>query len=295
MRYRPFGVNGKAVSAASLVLSEEVRSQPVAAWKSLVIAALECGINAFEVTDKSPNAAEGLRQAVESVERRLIFLTWKICGDPRTPLDGRRLQESVRRGLQGVGVEYFDLLSIDETAYATLAPEAARLLDDLRRTDIAWALGIAGGGELVDKALATGAFDALTSPYNLATGWAIRRRIREASHSNIAVLGAEAFPPDLCRLPSQVTGRPSLFRRPGPTTSSIGAYTFLHETRGWEADELCLAYAMTEPALASVQIEASRPEVIERLSLVPDRDLPTGLAAQIEMARIDHENRAPGG
>jgi hypothetical protein len=51
---------------------------------------------------------------------------------------------------------------------------------------------------------------------------------------------------------------------------------------------------MTEPSLATIQIEAVRPEVIERLAAVPDRELPTGIAAQIEMARIDSENRAPG-
>jgi hypothetical protein len=38
--------------------------------------------------------------------------------------------------------------------------------------------------------------------------------------------------------------------------------------------------------LASLLIEADHGERIERLSAVPERDLPTGVAAQIEMARF---------
>jgi aryl-alcohol dehydrogenase-like predicted oxidoreductase len=295
MRYRPFGVSGKAVSAVSLAMSEVYRSQPAAQWRNLAIAALESGVNAFEVTDGSPQAADGLRQALESLERRLVFLAWRVPGDGRSPLDARRLQQCVRDSLQQTGGAYLDLLVVDEAAYATMSSEASRLLEDLRRSDLVLAAAIAGSGAVVDQALAEGRFDALVSPYNLTTGWATRRRIREASLANIAVIGAEAFPPALCTQPAQSPAKSGLFRRPGPSAATAGPYGFLHDTRGWEADELCLAYAMTEPALATIQIEANRPEVIERLALIPDRELPTGLAAQIEMARIDSENPTPRG
>ncbi|MDX5392483.1 MAG: hypothetical protein LPJ86_01520 [Caulobacteraceae bacterium] len=294
MRYRPFGVNGKAVSAASLALSEEFKSQPAETWRSLAIAALESGINAFEVTEGSPHAASGLRAAAGSLERRLLFFAWKIRGEGRPPLDARRLQDSVRSGLQALGGGYLDLVVIDEAAYAGMSAEAHRLLADLKSSNLVLSAAIAGAGPLVDKALASGSFDALASPYSLTTGWAVRRRLREASLANLAVLGTDAFPPELCRAPTQSPTKLGLLRRSGPTAASVGPYAFLHETRGWEADELCLAYAMTEPSLATIQIEAVRPEVIERLAAVPDRELPTGIAAQIEMARIDSENRAPG-
>ncbi|HMO42160.1 MAG TPA: hypothetical protein PKB04_02305, partial [Phenylobacterium sp.] len=70
-------MSGKAVSAVSLAMSEVYRSQPAAQWRNLAIAALESGVNAFEVTDGSPQAADGLRQALESLERRLVFLAWR--------------------------------------------------------------------------------------------------------------------------------------------------------------------------------------------------------------------------
>ena len=64
------------------------------------------------------------------------------------------------------------------------------------------------------------------------------------------------------------------------------AYAFLHETYGWTAEEIALAYAMTQPALASVQINTDSAERIEALCAVCERDMPPGLAPRIEMARF---------
>jgi aryl-alcohol dehydrogenase-like predicted oxidoreductase len=287
MRYRPFGISGKAVSALSLLLRDHGRAQPPGAWRSLAVSAMECGINAFEVEAGVDTLAVGFRQAMESVERRLLFVAWRICGDGRSPTDARAVEDAVRHGLAQTGAGYFDLLTLDEPAYATLTSEGARMLDNARSAGLALQIGISGSGALVDQAVASGEFDALSSPFNLTSGWNIRRRIREAAQRNMSITGYDAFPPELCRPPAQAPAKTSLFRRSGPSAATVGAYGFLHETRNWAADELCLAYALTEPSLACIQIEAHRPEVIERLAGVPDRELPTGLAAQIEMARID--------
>ncbi|MBP7649752.1 MAG: hypothetical protein KA744_07890, partial [Phenylobacterium sp.] len=72
--------------------------------------------------------------------------------------------------------------------------------------------------------------------------------------------------------------------------AGAGTYAFLHQTHGWSAEEVCLAYALTEPAFATVQVEQFRAEAIERLALITDKDLPTGVAAQIEMARFSADN-----
>lgn len=287
MRYRPFGISGKAVSALSLLLRDHGRAQPPGAWRVLTVSAMECGVNAFEVEAGVETLAAGFRQAAESIERRLLFIAWRICGDGRSPTDARAIEDAVRNGLTQTGAGYFDLLTLDEPAYATLTAEGARMLEDVRSAGLALQIGISGAGALVDQAVTSGAFDALSSPFNLTSGWNIRRRIRDAAQLNMSITGFDAFPPELCRPPAQAQAKASLFRRSGPTAASVAAYGFLHETRNWEADELCLAYALTEPSLACIQIEAHRPEVIERLSAVPDRELPTGLAAQIEMARID--------
>lgn len=286
MRYRPFGLSGKAVSVLSLLLRDQGRRVPTGTWRSLTVNAMECGINAFEVEAGVEPLAAGFRQGLESVERRLLFVAWRITSDGRTPTDARAIELAVRAGLAQTGATYFDLLTVDEAAFATLTAEGARLLEDVRNAGLALELGVSGVGAVVDQAVASGAFDVLSSPFNLTSGWNVRRRIREAAQRNMTITGFDAFPAELCRDPSKDKPKGSLFRRSAGSPPS-GGYGFLHETRNWQADELCLAYALTEPALACVQFEAYRPEVIERLAAVPDRELPPGIAAQIEMARID--------
>ena len=75
--------------------------------------------------------------------------------------------------------------------------------------------------------------------------------------------------------------------------AGCGTYAFLENTPGWKADEICLAYALTEPCLASVQVRPSSLVELERLAAVVERDMPPGLAAQIEMARFSPQPEAP--
>jgi hypothetical protein len=70
----------------------------------------------------------------------------------------------------------------------------------------------------------------------------------------------------------------------------MGSYAFLDRTHGWDAEEICIAYALTEPALATVQIEPASIARLEQLAQIPDREMPPGLAAQIEMARFSPEH-----
>ena len=78
MRYRPFGPSATVVSAISLALGDDpTRSRP-SDWVSLIFAALESGINCFEVVGRDPAIMDGVAQALQSVERRLVFITWRL-------------------------------------------------------------------------------------------------------------------------------------------------------------------------------------------------------------------------
>jgi hypothetical protein len=68
--------------------------------------------------------------------------------------------------------------------------------------------------------------------------------------------------------------------------AGAGTYAFLNRTRNWTPEEICLAHALTEPSLASVQVSAERVDRIEALAAIPDKELPPGVSAQIEMARF---------
>ena len=76
------------------------------------------------------------------------------------------------------------------------------------------------------------------------------------------------------------------FSKKPPPIEKTGGYEFMRRTPGWSPDEICLAYALTEPALASVLIEAFTPEDVERRAAGAERERPTGMPAQIEMARF---------
>ena len=77
-----------------------------------------------------------------------------------------------------------------------------------------------------------------------------------------------------------------------PIFKGVGTFAFLHQTQNWTAEEICLAYALTEPTLSTVLIDTADDKHLEALCAVPDRDLPPGLPAQIEMARVSQVTKA---
>lgn len=290
MRYRPFGASGKAVSALSLLLREAPNMGAPGQWRQLAFAAMENGVNCFEIAAGADVAALGVGEALKAVERRLIFLAWRLRGDPHGVLGAEAIAQSVRDGLARTGAGYFDLLMMDEAAYETLAPGALDYLQSLRSAGHCLQLGVAGDGAAADASIASGAFDVLATPFSLISDWQARRRIRDASAANMTLVAYDAFPAAVASAPTVQANAPrrGLFSRPDPLAGA-GTYAFLHETPSWTSEEICLAYCLTEPAFATLQVEAFRPDVIERLAAVTDRDLPTGVTAQIEMARFSTE------
>lgn len=287
MRYRPFGASGKAVSAVSLLLRDTPNMGTPHAWRGLVFGAMESGVNCFELEAGSDVLALGVGEALSAVERRLIFLSLRLRGVPQRPLTGDAVAASVRNALQRTGAGYFDLLMLDEVAYETLTRDGYKLLDDLRAAGRALQIGVAGEGQAIDQCIQSAAFDVLATPFSLVSDWQARRRIKDASAADMTLIAYDPFPPALCRpaKASPISGRAGLLRRAEPLAGT-GTYAFLHDTPRWTAEELCLAYTLTEPAFATTQVEAFRADAIERLAAVTDRDLPTGVAAQIEMARF---------
>ena len=291
MRYRPFGASGKAVSAISLLLREAPNMTTPHAWRTLVFSAMESGVNCFEITAGSEIMALGFGEALRAVERRLIAIGWRIHGDPRKVLTAEAISNSVRGGLARTGAGYFDVLMLDEAAFETLAPDAQGYLADLRAAGLVLQMGVVGDGDSIDACLESGLFDVLATPFSLVSDWKARRRIKDASARDMTMIAYDPFPAALCRPIGGGSIRTGLFKRPEPLAGA-GTYAFLHQTHGWSAEEICLAYSLTEPAFASVQVEQFRAEAIERLALITDKDLPTGVAAQIEMARFSADNTA---
>jgi aryl-alcohol dehydrogenase-like predicted oxidoreductase len=226
MRYRPLGISGKAVSAVSLALTRGGGPSDAAGWRSVMFQGMEHGVNCFDIECGNETLARGVAQALQAVERRLVFL---IC---------------------------------------TLRADSAAVKDP--------------------------EIEVLSTAYNLTSDSYTRRILREASSGGMTVVGYNPVPQSALQPPAKpkpLLGGKRERERHNPL-QGVGTYAFLHTTSGWKAEELCLAYALTEPSLATLQIDMSQLGLLESLAAVPERDAPTSLGAQVEMARFGGENDA---
>lgn len=289
MRYRPFGTTDMAVSALTLRLVDS-ESPRASDWRDLVFTALECGINSFQVEGESPAMLAGLGEAFASVERRLLFLTWRVRDDG-TAMDHQTIERLVGGAFEGLGLDYLDLVLVNDPRAPRLAPAFEAGLRSLHQSRAVRGLGIASRGDIDPGLMRNGMVTAISSPFNLSSGWAERHRIRSAAQADYAVIGEDFWPQALREGGESAPRKPSLWRRRTDPLADVGGYEFLHGTPGWSGEEICLGYALTEPSLATVRITADRPAEVERLAAVVERDLPNGVCAQIEMARFSAQER----
>lgn len=289
MRYRPFGATGIAVSALTLRLADSSRLR-AGDWRALVFTALENGVNSFQIDGDAPEMLQGAGEAFASVERRLLFLTWRVRQDANQL--GQQTLDDLRRGAyEGLALDYLDLILINDPQSSSLPMSFEAGLQTLWSARALGGLGVASRGDIHPDLLANGLVTAVSSPYNLSSGWAERHRIRQASQNNLAVIGEDFWPQALRELADQAPRRPSFWQRRTDPLADVGGYDFLNKTPGWSGEEICLGYALTEPSLATVRITADNRQEIERLAAVVERDLPTGVCAQIEMARFSAQER----
>lgn len=290
MRYRALGRTGGTISAISLRLSPGLERRRSRDWAALLRAGLEAGISGFHLDDADAELAEALAKVFTGVDRGLVFVSLRI-GEPPAVRPGRPglcaegLDRQVRQVLDRSGLGYLDAIAIEPTAPAEPQGAALAAALALKAEGLVRRLGLQGEAETAEAALAPGVFGFLATPYNLASGWRERRLVREAAAAGVAVFATTPLPSWLRSRDEADRPRP---RRRNPLAGA-GTYAFLRRTAGWTDEEIGVAFALSEPALASVLVEASSAERLERLAAAAERDLPPGLGAQIEMARFSPE------
>lgn len=289
MRYRPFGTSGIAVSALTLRLADSSRLR-ANEWRALIFTALENGINSFQVEGDSPELLKGAAEAFASVERHLLFLTWRVRGDAAA-LGQQAVDSLLQSAFETLSLDYLDLVLINDPLGPSLPSAFDAGLRSLAEADAVRGLGIASRGDIDPRLLKNGLVTAVSSPFNLSSGWAERHRIRHASKSDFAVIGEDFWPQALREGGEMAAPKPSLWRRRTDPLADVGGYDFLHATQGWSGEDICLGYALTEPSLSTVRITADSRADVERLANVVERDLPNGVCAQIEMARFSAQER----
>ena len=111
--------------------------------------------------------------------------------------------------------------------------------------------------------------------------------MKAAADRNMTVMADAFYPKAMLAVAEAAKPKKGLLGFGGKAqTLAPQPYAFLHTTADWTVEEICLAYAMTEPTLASVQIEPENIVHLQKLSEVAERELPAGLPAQIEMSRF---------
>jgi aryl-alcohol dehydrogenase-like predicted oxidoreductase len=292
VRYRPLGNTGMSVSAMSLVLSDSVRLRE-AEWVALIYAALESGINAFEITGSQPALIDGVGQALQAIDRRLVFLAWRLgwstlpSGAPTRDFSPEGLCRAVEGIVARTGLGYIDAAILDDPHSDEFSPPALDMLRRLKDMGSLHLLGVTGRDDAMDAYISSGAFDLVATPFSLMSGWKERLRVKAAIDRDMVVLGHDYYP-DAVREPQQQEAAKAgnWARTAAKALSGVGTYAFLDRTPHWSGEEICLAYAMTEPSLCTVQVPADRIDRIELMAAVCERELPSGVPAQIEMARF---------
>ena len=292
MRYRPFGRSGAAVSALSLVLTDAPMRNDDRV--KLIYAALEAGVNTFEIQSRDPAAAHALGEALAAIDRRMVFVAMRLGwssarnGPRQRDLSPEALIGAVESMLAQTGLGRIDVAILDVLEGERLPAQTIPALCSARASGRVRMLGI-GGGEGADEHIDTGQFDVLATPFNIHSGWAERNRLKRAGRADMAIIGCDYHPADLGGGEEKSAGPLGIARLLRRKERTPHRYEFLERWPGWTPEQICLGFALTEPSLATVQTTTRDPETLEALASVVERDLPTGLSAQIEMARLSSD------
>lgn len=300
MRYRPFGGTGAAVSNLTLSLGHEALGRGRAALSELIFTALEAGVNSYHLENADPVLAEVVGEALGHVERRLVCVGMTLgVGDGRKKgfrdFSAEGLSGAIDQALHASGLGWFDVVVLDEPADDELPQASLIVLKAQRKAGHVRLLGVSGDAPVMDVYVSTGAFDVLYTPFHANVEWRIRSRMRAARERDMAIFTYDYFPESLST-ERKAAGAGAAPKKRGlfgfgakpveQGMANAGSFAFLHQTPNWKAEGICLAFTLTDPAIASVIVEAINPERMEALAAVPERDLPPGLSAQIEMARV---------
>jgi aryl-alcohol dehydrogenase-like predicted oxidoreductase len=307
MRYRPFGRSGVTTSALALDVTDEAGSKGANALKDLIFTALEAGMNTYHISGDDPDLPRILGEALLShVDRRMVFVSQDLgVGQGRIgktrDFSPAGLTKAVDTTLQSSALGHLDLVVLEDPSSEELPRASLTALKGMRSSGRVTMIGVAGANDAMDAYISTGAFDVLMTSYHLRSGWKERNRLKAAVDLDMGVIAHGWFPEELSSAKKTETmatstgpGEPKrgLFGNikqaiSEPTAlQGAGTYNFLHKTKNWTAEEICLSYALTEPALSSILIRCTDPAHLSAIAAVPDRDMPPGLAAQIEMARF---------
>ena len=291
MRYRPFGRSGLALSTIGLHLPAHVLAKSRGQVDKLLTTALENGINTFHFETADPKVLNAAAEIFSVVERRLLFLSVSACD---TAVDGMTyelapLKDRLRGAIKDSGLLWLDLVLFDKAGTTTLPDNSHAFVKTLQQSKMLRYIGARAETAALADIILGRRFDVIRTGFDIDSTWDKRRQIDDAIAGEIAVFAEDTFPSAYRKaadlIPTQAK-RGWFGGKPKNPLAGAGTYAFLHQTPDWTPEELCLGYALSQPSLACIYVEADTPARLEALAQVPERHLPSSVPAQIEMARF---------
>jgi aryl-alcohol dehydrogenase-like predicted oxidoreductase len=284
-----FGVSGAL--ASPLVSSADV--------KKLVHAAVDGGITFFDTGPSYGDGAaeERLGEAIYGINRNKVIISTKVgtftgrLGRPYKDFSKKAILRSVDESLSRLNMRYVDLLLLHGPE--AIMPETYDALYELKHAEKTRFVGVCGRAEELDAPIKTGQFDVVMLPFHMGTGRIERNRIIEASHRDMGIIGFETMMPLRILNPHHEISKPAdlwyvardMFK-PKPRLPERQPYDFLERFAGWNPAELSLGYALSEAALSCSMITTTKLDHLQQCLRVPERDLPAGFTAQVEISRF---------
>ena len=293
MRYRSFGEGGQSIST---VLPAVDSQESGTISDSFLTGCLNLGVNAFEARVDDLTAIQALGRILPKVERSMVVVGLRVeASDPRYPRDLSRetLIRQLQDALRNTGLRWIDYLIVDDPGPGELGSSFFMTVEAARQAKRLRYVGVSGDSPAISDLIEAGGLQIYAAPYNLRCSQIVRRRMRQAEAASVMILGYDHYPEEIRKpqsLPTVAASGIMRFLGLGAArrapADNEGPYSFLNYVRGWTAEQVCLSYTLNEPSLSAARVNAPDLETLRGLVEAAERELPNGLSAQIELARV---------
>ncbi|MCR9202395.1 MAG: aldo/keto reductase [Planctomycetaceae bacterium] len=269
----------------------------VAATQSIMRRAIELGVNAIDTAPAYADSEKTVGSAIAGLNAPLI-LTTKLGGRPQPfdPQDIGGLRQSVEESLRLLGRDHIDILMIHEpdrpqqypwwTSYDPLQGPALELIEELKTAGTIRYAGLAGTTVTeMTRLIASDRFDVVLTAfnYNVLFREAAGSVFPAAAERDMGiVLGSTFGQGFLTRRADEEVRRRPIWLSESRQQQLLSWYELLDES-GLPAFEVCLRFALSNPAVSTVPIGCKTAEHLEScVSAAAKGSLPADIMRRLD-------------
>ena len=292
MQYRRCLHSGLALSALRLRLSAHAYRKTPGAVREIVERGLENGINAFQIDSADAGFLNQIAQVLKVVDRGVLFISmtardnYGVAYENGINVD--TLKQRLTEAFRLPGLQRLDLLSFQAAEYRALTAEDHAFLHHLIQGGMIGQVGVQIETADFPNILDIGQPTSLLTNFDVTASKARRHMLETASRMDLSVFGQNYYPARLLQGGQGESIRSHLQNvQDGDAPQGPSKYSFLFNEIGWTAQEICLGFALSQPALVNVGVVARDSDHLDRLAKVVGRTLPRALHAHIELGTFE--------